>query len=581
MKSNMDRCFYIVVITWLLAGCSFYSDSAPVTTPDGSRLPPMKAPESVPADTPDRGVFTATATHFAGGSIDHNTTWQGEVLVTDNVRVEPGVTLTIRPGTRVQFQHYRGYREPERRLRMEVMGSVIAIGTAAQPIYFTSDAADPQNGDWAMLRLLTPDGPVRFDYCIFEFAQHGLNVWHGSPEIAHSVFRWNNWEGVYFESYSQPTFEYCEIYENGYNGLAAEQSNTVRMDYCEIRRNGTNGFHMDNSTGEIRRSRIHDNRGDGLSVDDNGTLRAYGDAIYKNQGCGIGVGEGSNTIQVGNISLLDNGGGICGAYTSVGTPDTPPAAIDIGYEPEPSYTLGYIPGDPELDGYMYVYPDDETRRIVRRIGKGLGLTWSLAWDGKYIWTATLWGHIYKLDPQTGVVLEDFILKGSSAWGNPSQPWGMDFDGEGYIWLVDFAERKVFKIDPVSHAIVFSFDTPNPAGGGCKGLAWDGTFLNVMGWASPVIYRMTTSGEPAGTITLDRGGGGGLTWDGEHFWVPEGGGRILKYDAQGHRAGWIYSASEGTWDLAWDGRYLWASQRTNENWPDEKIFQLEVLDDHGG
>lgn len=138
-----------------------------------------------------------------GGSITRNTTWQGDIFVTGAVTVEPDVTLTILPGTRVKFQHYRGYREPERRLVMGVEGSIVAIGTAAQPIYFTSDAADPQNGDWSMLRLISPTGPAQFHYCVFEFAQQGLNVWQASPEIVRSIFRWNNWEGVYFESYSQ------------------------------------------------------------------------------------------------------------------------------------------------------------------------------------------------------------------------------------------------------------------------------------------------------------------------------------------------------------------------------------------
>jgi hypothetical protein len=520
-----------------------------------------------------------TAHIVAGGPITQNTTWQGEVLVTNSVIVEPDVTLTILPGTLVKFQHYRGYREPERRLSMQVEGSIVAIGTAAQPIYFTSDATDPQNGDWSMLRLVSPTGPTRFHYCIFEFAQHGLNVWQASPEIVHSVFRWNNWEGVYFESYSQPTFDYCQIYENGYNGLAAEQSNTIIMDYCEIWRNGTNGVHIDNSTGEVRRSRIHDNQANGLSVDDSGTLRALGDAIYNNQSCGIGVGEGSNTVQVSNLSVYGNTGEICGGYTSITSAYYPPTSIDIGFVPEQSYALGYIPGDQGLDGYMYVYPDDETRRIVRKIGTGLGLTWSLAWDGQYIWTSTLWGHVYKLNSQTGQVLDDFTLTGSPTWGTPSQPWGMTFDDEGYMWLVDFAERKVFKVNPTTRAIIYSFDTPYPTEGGCKGLAWDGTYLNVMGWVSPAIYQMTKTGALVNTINLDHGGGGGLAWDGEHFWLPEGGGHILKYDKYGHQVGWIYPASEGTWDMTWDGEYLWASQRTNENWPDEKIFQLEVLEDH--
>jgi len=517
-----------------------------------------------------------------GGPITQDTTWQGEILVTDHVEVKPGVTLTILPGTHVRFQHYRGYREPERRLGLWVEGAIIAVGTVSQPIYFTSDAADPQNGDWSMARLVSPTGQSHFHYCVFEFAQHGLNVWQASPEIAHSAFRWNNWEGVYFESYSQPTFDYCQIYENGYNGLAAEQSNTVIMDYCEVWRNGTNGVHIDNSTGEVHRSRIHDNGASGLSVDDDGTLRALGVATYDNDDCGIGVGEGTNVVQVSNLESSGNGGGwLCppgASYSTVPSTYTVPASIILGFEPDQSYALGYIPGDPISDTYQYVYPDDETRRIVRKIGEGLGLTWSLAWDGQYIWTCTLWGHVYKLDPQTGVVMDDFILTGSSTWGTPSQPWGMTFDDEGYMWLVDFAERKLFKINPATHAIVYSFDTPNLSEGGCKGLAWDGTYLNVMGWASPIIYQMSKMGSVVNTIDLNNGGGGGIAWDGEYFWVP-GGGRILKYDSRGHQAGWIYAASEGTWDVTWDGAYLWASQRTNENWPDAKVFQLEILEDH--
>ena len=504
---------------------------------------------------------------IVGGTISKDTTWTREVLVNSIVVVEPGVTLTIQPGTRVKFKHYRGYREPGKRLSIIVRGRMIAEGTPNQPIYFTSDAKKPRNGDWSMVRLMTPMAQSRFRYSVFEFGQQGLNVWQGNVLISHSVFRWNNWEGIYFESNSKATIEYCQIVENGYNGLAAEQFNKITMDYCEVWRNGTNGVHVDATTLEIRHSRVHENRANGLSVDDNGTLRALGVTIYDNQAWGIGFGEGANTVEVSSLNFISNRAGkIGGQYTEIPSSYYPPDRVDIGFEADESYALGYIPSDRVLDDYMYVYPNDETRRIVRKIGDDLGLTWSLAWDGKYIWTVTLWGIIYKLDPMTGAVLQQFTAPGP-------QPWGMTFDGE-HLWLVDFAEKRISKIDPANGQELATFPTPDRVGG-CKGVAWDGSYLNVMGWTSPTIYRMDRQGNLIDTIQLDQGGGGGIAWDGNHFWVPVG--RIIKYNRQGHAVGWIYPASEGTWDLTWDGQYLWTAQRTNENWPDAKIFALEILE----
>ena len=504
-----------------------------------------------------------------GGSITQDTTWQGTVLITETTTVESGATVTIIPGTTVKFKHYRGYREPENRLSLIVSGALIAEGTAENPIYFTSDAPDPQNGDWSMVRLLTSSLQSRFRYVVFECAQHGLNVWNEDPVIAHCVFRWNNWEGVYFESHCNATLDSCLIVENGYNGLAAEQFNTLTLRYCEVKRSGTNGVHCDASAITVQDSWILENAANGLSVDDNGSMTALGDRIAGNRSFGIGEGEGGNTIRAGNCVITGNrAGDIQGPYTVVSYPFDPPTSVSVGFVPDSSYALGYTPGDTLLDQYQYVYPDDETRQVVQKIGKGLGLTWSVAWDGASIWTATLDGRIYKLNPVTGAVLKQFD-------GPGSQPWGMTFDGTS-LWLVDFAEKRISKIDTATGKELKTFATPDPVGG-CKGVAWDGRYLNIMGWTTPVIYRVDTSGLVAGTIVLQEGGNGGIAWDGAHFWVS--GRKILKYDTLGVVAGWIYPCSEGTWDMDWDGTHLWITQRTNENWDDAKLFRVAVLDDH--
>jgi hypothetical protein len=567
----------VVVVLMALAACtSAEEEGAPVvststgsegtatTTTTGAATTVTEASTTSTSEAAGDGVVTVA------GPIHSDTTWSGDVLLTDSVILQPGVTLTIAPGTRVAFQHYRGYREPERRLSLVAeQATIIAEGTPEDPIYFTSDAPDPQNGDWGMV-VLRDSADSAFCYCVFEFALQGLNAWNSAPVVEHCVVRWNNWEGLYFESYSQPLITHTSIYQNGYNGIAAEQFNELRLERVLIAESGTNGLHLDASSAVVLDSLFTGNHAGGLSVDDSASLRAEG-VLVEDNGGGVTGGEGMNEILLGNATVVDNRGcDICTSYEEIPTDVVYSGTPEAGFEPAMSYALGYVPGDRELDRYQYIYPgEDETRRVVRKIGENLGLTWSLAWDGEAIWTVTPWAAYYRLDPETGEILQQFE-------GPGSQPWGLAWDG-ATLWMVDFAEKALYQIDPSDGGVLGRFPTPDPVGG-CKGLTWDGEYLYVLGWASRVIFKMDRAGSLIETIELRADGTGGLAWDGEYFWMPGGPG-IIKVDARGNEVGWIYPASEGTWDLAWGDGLLWASQRTNENWMDPKIYGIQVLDDH--
>ncbi len=511
---------------------------------------------------------TGTASPTVGGAIQQDTTWQGEILVTGPVFVPAGVTLTILPGTRVRFVHYRGYTDGGR-LTMRVEGTLKAVGTAEEPIWFTSDAEDPTNGDWGMLRLVNASSASEIRYAILEFAQQGLNLWNSSPAVSDVIVRWNNWEGIYLESYCRPTIERARVYENGYNGIAMEQFNDVVIRDCYVADCGTHGIHVDASTARVETCIVERNGVAGLSVDDHGTLTVEGCRIRDN-GTGIGCGEGQNELRIDTGTVLVGNGQdtpqcASGHVTWLSTATVAPTSIAFPMPDYRPYELGYTPGDRRLDRYMYIYPDvDETRRVVNQIGDGLGLTWSVAWDAEAIWTATLWGDVYRLHPETGAVLAQWKYPGPQAWG-------MTYDGE-HLWINDFADKRVYEMT-TGGAVVSSFAIPDPTGG-AKGITWDGEALCIMGWTSPTIYRVDRRGTLLNTIPL-QGGGGGIAWDGEAFWVPGGHG-IQRVSAVGEPLGSIYPCSEGTWDLTWDGAYLWATQRTNENWFDDKLYRIEIL-----
>lgn len=518
------------------------------------------------------GSLTTPPIDEDSSNIIEDEVWSGEIHVKNHLFVPKGVTLTIMPGTVVRFKHYRGYTEPGGRLGMVIAGTLIAVGTPENQIWFTSDSPDPINGDWHMLRFEDAGNDSVIKYAVVEFAQQGINMWNSSPTISHTIVRWNNWEGIYLESYCKPLLEYNLIYENGYNGVAMEQFNEAILRYNTIMRSGTHGVHVDASTANIEYNIVRENMASGLSVADRGTIIALNNTIEDNRNAGIALGDGINTVIAHGNKFKNNSCDI----------DTPPpgsvvenipgdGAGEIIYDyPDPKpYELGYIPGDEGEDVYIYVYPDeDETRRVVKKIGEGLGLTWSVTWDGECIWTATLWGDVYKLDAETGEIKTHWKFPGPQAWG-------MTYDGN-HLWVNDFAEKKIYEMDTEGN-VISSFEIPDKEGG-AKGITWDGEYLCLMGWTTPTIYKLDKLGNLIEKIEIEGGwAGGGLAWDGNYFWAPGGRG-ICKIESTGKIVGGIYAASEGTWDLTWDGNYLWATQRTNENWQDPKIYKIEILDD---
>lgn len=122
--------------------------------------------------------------------------------IVEDIEILAGSNLIIDPGVRVLFQgHYK----------MDVQGSINAIGTANNRITITSDIDNPWNG----IRFDFSDGttptPSKFHYCDISNAQKtGTNCSSPDPESSGGA--------IYVREFSDLEIFECNIFENEVKG---------------------------------------------------------------------------------------------------------------------------------------------------------------------------------------------------------------------------------------------------------------------------------------------------------------------------------------------------------------------------
>ncbi len=136
-----------------------------------------------------------------GGEIRQDMTMSKQVDLTNNVlpyrlmrdslRVRDGAILTIEPGTVVEVEATLNKDLEIVVGRDDMAGGIHAVGTASEPILFTSASSTPFYGDWAGLSLgeeclTSVPGGCQLDYVIIEYA--GSSAPMGSDRAALEVY---------------------------------------------------------------------------------------------------------------------------------------------------------------------------------------------------------------------------------------------------------------------------------------------------------------------------------------------------------------------------------------------------------
>lgn len=298
----------------------------PTLTPTATwTATPTQTPTSTATHTPTvTSTSTATPTLFGGtnvcGTIGANTTWGpsgSPYLVTCDVTVSSGVTLTVLPGAVVKLSHSAA---------VAVSGMLDAQGTADNPVVFTSHKDDSYGGD------TNGDGdatqPGRGDWGGIEA------VGNGQIRLGHAIVRYGGNDG-------------CHCYSYGMiHGVATGPSQAVAITITEslIEESSAHGVYLrDDDAGQystlaVSNSTVRNNNLYGAYVNSAGPVTVRFGNITGNGGYGIYNGNSSTLVDASDNWWGSNyGPSPAMGANGVNMPyvDVVPWTIRSGFDPSP------------------------------------------------------------------------------------------------------------------------------------------------------------------------------------------------------------------------------------------------------
>ena len=221
----------------------------------------------------------AVALEYHGeNTLYEDTVWQGEVLIDGILTVAMGATLEIRPGSKISFVRNDLNGDGIGESELFAQGRLIARGTSAEPVVFTSAEANPAPGDWGALNMMMSeeDGNL-LENCLVEYAYRGFHAHYSTAHLRASTFRYNQ-RGAQFQE-SNVKIEDCRFSDN-FNGLQFRDSKVsiknsrvnanhwgiravfveLNMSGCDLTGNLTNAVSLRDTSFDLNDNRITDNR---------------------------------------------------------------------------------------------------------------------------------------------------------------------------------------------------------------------------------------------------------------------------------------------------------------------------------
>ncbi len=164
-------------------------------------------------------------------------TWEPDItyIVHGSLEIPGDVTLEILPGTIVKFAR-------DAQIKVSGLKAILKVGTPLrqttldEPVYLTSNNANPETGDWkGILFDITRDATSYLRGAVVEYAEIALDIKTTSPAVLDCTLR-NNETAIALDG-SDSIIQYNDILENEIGISTIERQNRPQIQYNNISSN--------------------------------------------------------------------------------------------------------------------------------------------------------------------------------------------------------------------------------------------------------------------------------------------------------------------------------------------------------
>lgn len=208
---------------------------------DGKYDISMEVRDAVGQIATAKKTVSLSSIQYVSGDIA-TTTWSGTIVITGDVSVKGGQTLTIAKGTQVLFTFIDQNKDGIGDFEITASGKLVVQGTETDPVVFTVYGKDKKPGKgWN--RIIVAGAGSSIDYAIIENAQTGLDI-KAAATIKNTTMRANG-TGMEVRDGGNATLVTNTITKNVGDGLYMHPGAVVTEKGGLYSENGQHGIAMD------------------------------------------------------------------------------------------------------------------------------------------------------------------------------------------------------------------------------------------------------------------------------------------------------------------------------------------------